>query len=252
MIAEIKGKVNKQNTNLTELGEDELTGNFFGNLRYIPFNKGMKKILKNSIRPIELQNMVDEIDIYNWNKNIHFWKRVRECERSIELDVILDFPSIIIGIEVKYRSGISSEDEKDAEDISAETSSNQLSKEARVLNLIGSGKKKLLLLLADELSCAAILQSVKIIDGVQLGYLSWQEVLIQLKKLIDLNDFEKLVISDIIELLERKGFTRFSDFKIDIIDIFNMDYWKFELPILNSYFSFNYDKIIEEKYYEFR
>ena len=36
MIAEIKGKVNRQNTNLTELGEDELTGNFFGSMRYIP------------------------------------------------------------------------------------------------------------------------------------------------------------------------------------------------------------------------
>lgn len=28
MIAEIKGKVNMQNTNLTSLREDELTGNF--------------------------------------------------------------------------------------------------------------------------------------------------------------------------------------------------------------------------------
>ena len=54
MIAEIKGKVNKQNTNLTELREDELTGNFFGNMRYIPFAKGLKKILKNAIRPVEL------------------------------------------------------------------------------------------------------------------------------------------------------------------------------------------------------
>lgn len=54
MIAEIKGKVNKQNTNLTELIEDELTGNFFGNMRYIPFTKGLKKILKNAIRPVEL------------------------------------------------------------------------------------------------------------------------------------------------------------------------------------------------------
>ena len=34
MIAEIKGKVKC---------EDELTGSFFGNLRYIPFDKGLKK-----------------------------------------------------------------------------------------------------------------------------------------------------------------------------------------------------------------
>ena len=44
MIAEISGKVNRQNTNLSELSEDELTGNFFGSLRYIPFDKGMKNI----------------------------------------------------------------------------------------------------------------------------------------------------------------------------------------------------------------
>ena len=40
MIAEIKGKVNRDNTNLTELREDELTGNLFGCLRYISFNNG--------------------------------------------------------------------------------------------------------------------------------------------------------------------------------------------------------------------
>ena len=60
MIAEIKGKVNMQNTNLTSLREDELTGNFFGNLRYIPFAKGLKKVLRNAIRPTALQSMIDE------------------------------------------------------------------------------------------------------------------------------------------------------------------------------------------------
>ena len=40
MIAEIKRKVNRDNTNLTELREDELTGNLFGCLRYISFNNG--------------------------------------------------------------------------------------------------------------------------------------------------------------------------------------------------------------------
>lgn len=73
MIAEIRGKVNRQNTNLTELREDELTGNFFGNMRYIPFNKGMKKILKNAIRPVELQSMIDEVDSYYWDDNIFLW-----------------------------------------------------------------------------------------------------------------------------------------------------------------------------------
>lgn len=251
MIAEIKGKINRQNTNLTEVGEDELTGNFFGNLRYIPFNKGLKKILKNSIRPMELRNMINEIDEYYWDDHLFLWEKVRENGRNTELDVRLDFSSIIIGIEVKYRSGLSSEDEEENENISAENSLNQLSREARVLHLLGSGKKKLLLLLADDLSCEETIQSPRIMDGVQLGYFSWQEVLIQLKKLTDLNDFEQLVVSDLIELLERKGFLRFSGFALDAADISIADYWQFESPIRDNKFAFHFDKIVEDEYYEF-
>ncbi len=217
MIAEIKGKINARNTNLTKLREDELTGNFFGNMRYIPFAKGLKKVLKNAIRPVELQNMIDEIDAYYWNDNIFLWDKVRENENITELDVRMDFSSIVIGIEVKYRSGLSSEDQEDDESRSAENSFNQLSREARILRMVGADKKKLLLLLADDLACAEIIQGIKIIDGVRLGYLSWQEVLIQLKKLTELNDFERLVVADIIELLEKKGFLRFSGFEIDKI-----------------------------------
>ena len=252
MIAEIKGKVNRRNTNLTELGEDELTGNFFGSMRYIPFTKGLKKILKNAIRPIELQNMIDEIDAYYWNDNIFFWDKVRENESLTELDVRIDFPTITIGIEVKYRSGLSSEDDEDDESISADNSVNQLSREARVLRLVGSGKKKLLLLLADDLSCAKTIQGIKVIDGVKLGYISWQEVLIQLKKLTELNDFEQLIIADVIELLEKKGFLRFFNFYMDASDISNRDYWHFESPKIMRHFSFGTDIYVEDKYYEFR
>lgn len=252
MIAEIKGKVNRQNTNLTELGEDELTGNFFGSMRYIPFNKGLKKILKNAIRPVELQSMIDEVDSYYWDDNIFLWDRVKENENITELDVRMDFSSIIIGIEVKYRSGLSSEDKRDDECISAENSFNQLSREARVLRLVGSDKKKLLLLLADDLACAKTIQGIKVIDGVQLGYLSWQEVLIQLRGLTELNDFEQLVVADIMALLERKGFVRFSDFEMGIPDVSNKDYWHFKSPKIMYQFSFGADKFVEDKYYEFR
>ncbi len=251
MIAEIKGKVNRKNTNLTELREDELTGNFFGSMRYIPFTKGLKKVLKNAIRPAELQNMIDEIDAYYWNDNIFLWDKVRENENMTELDVRMDFSSIIIGIEVKYRSGLSSEDMEDDESISAENSFNQLSREARVLRMVGAHKKKLLLLLADDLACAETIQGIKIIDGVQLGYLSWQEVLIQLKELTELNDFEQLIVTDIIELLEKKGFLRFSGFEMDVSDISNNDFWNFKLPKVVKRFSFEIDKIVEDRYYEF-
>lgn len=251
MIAEIKGKVNRQNTNLTELREDELTGNFFGNMRYIPFTKGLKKILFNAIRPVELQNMINEIDVSYWDDKIFLWEKIRENDNITELDVRMDFPSIIIGIEVKYRSGLSSEDRESDESISAENSFNQLSREARILCLVGADKKKLLLLLADDLACAETIQGIKIIDGVQLGYLSWQEVLIQLKGLTKLNSFEQLVVDDIIELLEKKGFLRFSGFKMDIRDISIKDNWYFELPKVIKRFSFGSNKIVEDGYYEF-
>ena len=112
-------------------------------MRYIPFIKGLKKILKNAIRPVELQNMIDEIEEYYWNDNIFFWNKVRENENLTELDVRMDFPTVTIGIEVKYRSGLSSEDTEDNESISAENSVNQLSREARALRLVGSDKKNI-------------------------------------------------------------------------------------------------------------
>lgn len=251
MIAEIKGKVNSQHTNLTELREDELTGNFFGNMRYIPFTKGMKKVLKNAIRPAELQNIIDETDAYYWTDNLFLWDKVTENGNITELDVRMDFSSVVIGIEVKYRSGLSSEDTKANGNISAEASFNQLSRESRVLRLMGADKKKLLLLLADDLVCAETIGNVKIIDGVQLGYLSWQEVLIQLKKLTELNDFEQLIVTDVIELLEKKGFLRFSDFEMNVPDISINDFWDFKLPKAVKKFSFEIDKIVEKKNYEF-
>lgn len=146
--------------------------------------------------------MIDEVDSYYWDDNIFLWDRVRENENITELDVRMDFSSIIIGIEVKYRSGLSSEDKQDDENISAENSFNQLSREARILRLLGLDRKKLLLLLADDLVCAKTIQGIKVIDGVQLGYLSWQEVLIQLRELTELNDFEQLVVTDIMNLCE--------------------------------------------------
>lgn len=82
MIAEIKGKINSQNTTLTELREDELTGNFFGNIRYIPFAKGLKKVFKNAIRPVDLQNLIDETDAYYWNDNLFSGTRSGRMEPS--------------------------------------------------------------------------------------------------------------------------------------------------------------------------
>lgn len=41
MIAELHNKISSNSSVNYERSEDELTGNFFGTLRYMPFNKGM-------------------------------------------------------------------------------------------------------------------------------------------------------------------------------------------------------------------
>lgn len=253
MIAEIKGKVNTNNTNLTELGEDELTGNLFGCLRYISFNKGMKKILKTAIRPIELQSLIEDIDVDYWKDNIFLWDKVYGNGRFTELDVRMDFETVVIGIEVKYRSGLSSEDGKNDIGISAENSMNQLSREARVLRKIAPDKRKILLLLANESVCAETIEEAKdkVVEEVKIGSISWQEVLIQLKKLTDLDMYEQLIVDDLIELLEKKGFLRFENFNITTDEINRDRYWDFKLLEEKETFTFRFDKM-EVKYYEFR
>lgn len=251
MIAEIKGKVRRDNANLTELGEDELTGNVFGHLRYLSFQKGMKKILKNAVRPTELQHFFEEIDADYWEDHLFLWDKTEENGRFTELDVRMDFERVTIGIEVKYRSGLSSEDDRDAAGISAENSRNQLSREARALRKIAPDRHKVLLLLADESVCAETVKGIKAAEGVALGYFSWQEVLQQLKQLTDLNVFERLIAADLIELLEKKGFQRFENFHASVKEIDQKGYWEWKQLAGKETFSFVIPKKVGTEHYEF-
>lgn len=254
MIAELHNKISSSYSNLTEKSEDELTGNFFGCLRYIPFNKGLKKILLDCIRPKELLQYIEPLEINEWSDKIEFWKRVKMQDRYTELDVFLDLDDLLIGIEVKYLSGLSTEDDVDNSEVEEQISYNQLSREARALNHINKDKDKLLILLADELSCAEIYNNVKrrnIISGVKFGYMSWQEILILLRKTPNLNPYEQVIINDIILLLEKKGFKRFENFHISTT-VDKSNWWEFTGK-MNIRFDFKIDKNIERGvYYEFR
>lgn len=253
MIAEIYNKVSSSCSNLTERSEDALTGYFFGCMRYIPFDKGLKKVLLQCIRPSELSKYIEPLKVYEWSDKIEFWKRVKVEDRYTELDVYLDLEDLLIGIEVKYLSGLSSEDDVDNSNGNEQISFNQLSREARVLSQIGNGKSKLIILLADELSCVKIYQSVQmrnIINGVELGYISWQEVLITLRKLTNLNSYEQVIINDMIELLKKKGFKRFENFDIGMSVDKNI-FWTFN-GIVNIKFDFKIKENVRKgEYYEF-
>lgn len=262
MIAELNGKISSSASNLSDRLEDQLTGDFFGSLRYISFDKVMKKILKRTTiigkSKEDIFNIISSIDTNYWSDNITFWP----YSLKAELDLILEFEEIVIGIEVKLHSGLSSDDDIDyiLED-KKEQSINQLARESEVLKEKTSISKKsaLLILVAPEDRSKTICEDVSnrgiIEEGVKLGYLSWEEILEGIKQLSlsnELDEYEKLIINDIILLLKRKGLERFKKINFECEDIDAKLFFDFQEK-RHEILEFNYNEIIErESYYEFR
>lgn len=260
MIAEIHSKITKNNSNLSEIAEDELTGNFFGHLRYIPFNEGLKPILKNAVFPHDIADSIDSINTGFWNDNIEFWPYDSEGE----LDAYIEFDNVVIGIEVKYTSGLSSDDDVDYslsdEKAKVEQSRNQLQRESRIIARRAKSKRKILLLVGNAMDCVDIYINIskrKLFLGsdVLFGYVTWQSLLRELRKLKCNNPFSALVISDLIALLTRKGFEQFHtmDFDMPYLVSYN-EYYRFDYPI-ESKFSFENAvqiKVEGDYYYEFK
>ena len=151
MIAEIYHKFS------TDL-EDVLTGDFFGAMRYMPFNRGLNQIFKNYAVSEDpqvthiLSNAADD------DFNFEFWKRSENG--LVEIDGFIPLTSVEIGIEVKYRSGLSGGD--------------QLEKEAQVLDEWCNGKEKLLILIGEAEEAKAIYienKDKRVFRDVHLSYL---------------------------------------------------------------------------------
>ncbi|MGG7056738.1 hypothetical protein ACQPUZ_00415 [Clostridium tertium] len=217
MIAELHGKISSRGTNLRETSEDNLTGNFFGALRYIPFSKGIQKILLEIIDKSNFNNYEAE----EWAEKIEFWP----YHKDGELDLIIDLNLVTIGIEVKYNSGLSSEDDVIKDYESEEPSKNQLSRESMIIKelAIEKNKKPILLFIARKNEGKEIVDNVKkrniIENGVIFEFISWEEIcsiIEELYKSSKLNYFEKVVIDDIYRLLAKKGFDSFKSFKSNI------------------------------------
>lgn len=261
MIAEIFGKLSNSGSNLNDRLEDNLTGNVFGTLRYIPFDKAMKPIITNAIYPKSITDTIQGIQAHFWDSNIKFWPYDEEGE----LDALLEFDNVIIGIEVKYLSGLSSDDSIDYSDTSAwnsteceqKPSSHQLSRESRIISKRGGKKKKILIFIATSSSCRYIYEdTIKrglMEKDVDLGYVTWQALLIELYKLKLDNVFYNLIIGDLIKLLKRKGFDQFRnmnlgyEFFIDTLRYFQFDYE------FNSTLNFGIETDVRgDLYYEFQ
>ena len=243
MIAEIKGKISSSGSNLHDRLEDNLTGNVFGSLRYIPFDLAMKQILTNAIYPRDLSAHIQNVQASFWNKNLEFWPYDEEGE----LDAIIDFDDILIGIEVKFLSGLSSDDSMDFSEASKETSAedeknqsqHQLSRESRILSKKGNKKKKLLIFIANSSACSYVygdtIKRELIERDVELGYITWQSFFYELTKLKLDNEFHNLIIEDLIKLLKRKGLDQFKDMNLEedfIID--DLAFYQFDDQIKNE------------------
>lgn len=262
MIAEIQGKISSTGSNLNERLEDNLTGNFFGTLRYMSFENGLKKILLQGVTPKNdnVIEIIKNINVEEWSDNISFWPYDKEGE----IDVILDFDNCIIGIEVKYLSGISSDDdisndENSFEDkIKEDKSIQQLARESRIISKKSPNKEKILIFIADQQSCIDVYKDVtkrNIIEkDVNLVYISWQNILEIMKNLQCTNKYEKIIIDDLISLLTKKGFDQFKEFLIEDL-IINEAYYEFgdiKREINKYYICFFNEKNIEgDLYYEF-
>ena len=195
MIAEIYHKFS------TDL-EDVLTGDFFGAMRYMPFNRGLNQIFKNYAVSEDpqvthiLSNAADD------DFNFEFWKRSENG--LVEIDGFIPLTSVGIGIEVKYRSGLSGGD--------------QLEKEAQVLDEWCNGKEKLLILIGEAEEAKAIYienKDKRVFRDVHLAYLSWQDILLGLDQVVISSSYEKKMIEDLKTLLREKGFVSFEGFSID-------------------------------------
>ena len=194
MIAEIYHKFS------TDL-EDVLTGDFFGAMRYMPFNRGLNQIFKNyavSEDPQVTHILSNAADDFNFE----FWKRSENG--LVEIDGFIPLTSVEIGIEVKYRSGLSGGD--------------QLEKEAQVLDEWCNGKEKLLILIGEAEEAKAIYienKDKRVFRDVHLAYLSWQDILLGLDQVLISSSYEKKMIEDLKTLLREKGFVSFEGFSID-------------------------------------
>ena len=208
MVEEFYGKISRSGSNSSDNSEDKLTGDFFGTLRYMDFCDGLQKVLCGALHKSEKQQeaaqaAIQLIEKVNCAKirdeeYIKFWPK----HEFGELDVLLEFDNCSIGIEVKFRSGLSSDD--------------QLIREAEIL--LAKDKEKILLFIASHESCISIYREYKEAisqQGVHFIFASWEDILQSLKDLLNgVNGSkytigQRLIISDLVKLLTGKGFDTF-------------------------------------------
>lgn len=265
MLAELHGKISHSGSNLRNTSEDNLTGNVFGALRYASFNQVMKPLLISSLSSWtesalqEAQETFNKVNLDFWANNIKFWPYDEEGE----LDVLLQFDSVVVGIEVKYNSAMSDQESDTTGDLEKiGVSKKQLDRESRIVKKLAGNRDVYLILLARKQfakdTVKITLDAGNIETGVKLFYIGWEDFLEALKKEKNKqeNDFTRLILDDLIELLVLKCFEKFKSFDNAQADIirFENGYYEFSDEFLKKLESFSFlyeDNVSEEEFYEY-
>lgn len=232
MLAELNGKLGGDNINRIDRLEDELTGNFFGIMRYMPYNTGLKHIFAFVHGDAALENILHKISGNEFS--FEFWKRHSKCE----IDAYMEINDVCIGIEVKYGSGKSGE--------------SQLEREAEALADWACNRPAILLFIAPATTAKLVYEEDKdkaCFKKIHLGYLCWEDVLPALESIKTENHYEQIMISDLQDLMRYKGFVAFAGFQLP--EMLSID--------SNAFYSFSYNlawpkptQLIEEGlFYEF-
>ena len=233
MVEDFYGKISRSGSNLSDNLEDKLTGDFFGTLRYMDFCDGLQPILCGALRKSEKQQaeskaaiqLIENVNCTNIKdeEHIKFWPK---HDRG-ELDVLLEFDNCCIGIEVKFKSGLSSDD--------------QLIREANILCDLAKDKKKILLFIAKHESCLSVYCKYKnmISKDVHFVFASWEDILQSMKDILNgekggkYTFGQKLMIRDLVRLLKRKDFDTFVSMTNGISDRQDQSIEKKEYFMLN-------------------
>lgn len=238
MIAEIHGKISSSGSNLSDRLEDQLTGDVFGSLRYLDATAALLPFLEKSYFLNDIRQPSNSPSFKNGKVDkVQFWPWIDEAEPDILLKLELeDQKGCVIFVEVKYLSGLSSDDSTEshvtkgedallqvglANDQKTEESRNQLVRQMRGMKKTFRGLRKVQIYLTadriypgDIISKARQLADSEGLSDTELYWLSWHDLPAVLYRSCEgrkqLSEREKLVVRDLLRLCEKKGFGRFS------------------------------------------
>lgn len=258
MIAEIHNKISKTYSNLSERLEDNLTGNFFGTLRYFNNNNVLMKILeKVKTNDFKFGNSFNNVISIDEKLDYFFWKKTEDYG---EIDLLIKGKRLYMGVEIKYYSVLSSDDEvKNIPDSDFRESKNQLAKYSSMISKSRNNKYGILIFIAPSSIGVRIYNDVmgrKIINPeVAFGYISWEDIYKVISNLVksDFTANENIIIGDLKEYLAIKGFEEFNGFSLGQLDqykVISQRYYSFIENI--NLFSDTKCLIKKDDYYEYK